>query len=85
MSNILFKSLAPEDLEQSFIETLNDDEAENIHGGSLVFLDDQNRVIGWTVTILPPFPGTDGKPRVLSPVPPGTKPGDFYPFAPALR
>lgn len=65
--------------EESFIETLSDREAQNVNGGSLVFLDDNNRVIGWTETILPALPGED-KPRVLSPVPPGTKPGDPYPY-----
>ncbi|MGB3640449.1 MAG: hypothetical protein WBA39_23175 [Rivularia sp. (in: cyanobacteria)] len=80
MFNISIQNLISEGFEDSFIEPLSDREAQNINGGSLVFLDDDNRIIGWTETILPALPGTDGKPKVLSPVPPGTKPGDLYPY-----
>lgn len=58
-----------------FAETLTDDEIQSINGGSLVFLDDDERTFGWADMILL---GEFG-PVVLSPVPPGTKSGDPYP------
>ena len=58
-----------------FSEPLTDEELQKINGGSLVFLDDDERVVGWADMIL------DGEfgPTVISSLPPGTKPEDLHP------
>lgn len=59
-----------------FSEPLTDEELQKTGGSSLVFLDNENRVVGWTDMILPDEFG----PVVFSPVPPYTKPGDPYSY-----
>ena len=56
-----------------FTEPLTDEEIQKIGGGSLVFVNDENQVTGWT--------DSGFEPVIPTPVsPPGINPADVHPY-----